>query len=70
MQVAVREYAPDVIILPGPGDTLGGAIAQSLIAIEWQGIASKADFAARQATDPILLAMGRAEQRARVILKK
>ena len=70
VQVAVREYAPDVIILPGPGDTLGGAIAQSLIAIEWQGIASKADFAARQATDPILLAMGRAEQRARVILKK
>ncbi|WP_137752266.1 ACP S-malonyltransferase [Sphingopyxis sp. L1A2A] len=64
VQVAVKEYAPDVLILPGPGDTLGGAIAQALIGIEWQGIASKADFAARQATDPILLAMGRAEQRA------
>ncbi len=64
LQVAVKEYAPDVLILPGPGDTLGGAIAQALIGIEWQGIASKADFAARQATDPILLAMGRAEQRA------
>lgn len=67
VQVAVREFAPDVIILPGPGDTLGGAIAQSLIGIGWQGIAGKADFAARQATDPILLSMGRAEQRALVV---
>ncbi|WP_447757953.1 ACP S-malonyltransferase [Sphingopyxis fribergensis] len=66
VQVAVKEYAPDVIILPGPGDTLGGAIAQSLIGIGWQGIGSKADFAARQAADPILLSMGRAEQRALV----
>lgn len=66
LQVAVREFAPDVIILPGPGDTLGGAIAQSLIGIGWQGINSKADFAARQAADPILLSMGRAEQRALV----
>ncbi|WP_447765793.1 ACP S-malonyltransferase [Sphingopyxis panaciterrae] len=63
VQVAVKEYAPDVIILPGPGDTLGGAIAQALIGIEWQGLANKADFAARQASDPVLLSMGRAEQR-------
>ena len=63
VQVAVKEFAPDVIILPGPGDTLGGAIAQSLIGIGWQGIRGKADFVARQAADPILLAMGRAEQR-------
>ncbi|WP_411340234.1 ACP S-malonyltransferase [Sphingopyxis sp. J-6] len=63
VQVAVKEYAPDVIILPGPGDTLGGAIAQSLIGIEWQGIRGKADFMARQAADPILMSMGRAEQR-------
>jgi acyl transferase domain-containing protein len=66
VQVAVREYAPDVLILPGPGDTLGGAIAQALIGIGWQGLASKADFAARQASDPILLSMARPEQRARV----
>ncbi|WP_432768497.1 MAG: ACP S-malonyltransferase [Sphingopyxis sp.] len=66
VQVAVREFAPDVIILPGPGDTLGGAIAQALIGIEWQGIASKADFAARQASNPVLLAMGRTDQRAAV----
>ena len=67
VQVAVKEYAPDVIILPGPGDTLGGAIAQSLIGIGWQGIAGKADFMGRQASDPILLSMGRADQRALVV---
>ncbi len=67
VQVAVKEFAPDVIILPGPGDTLGGAIAQSLIGIGWQGLASKVDFMARQASDPILLSMGRAEQRALVV---
>lgn len=67
VQVAVKEYAPDAIILPGPGDTLGGAIAQSLIGIGWQGMTSKADFMARQASAPILFSMGRAEQRALVV---
>lgn len=67
VQVAVKEFAPDVIILPGPGDTLGGAIAQSLIGIGWQGLSSKADFMARQAADPILLSMGRADQREWVV---
>lgn len=64
VQVAVREFAPDVVILPGPGDTLGGAIAQALIGIGWQGLGGKGDFAARQRADPILLSMGRADQRA------
>lgn len=64
--VAVRELAPDRIILVGPGDTLGGAIAQTLIGMNWQGLARKSDFLARQASDPILLSMGRADQRALV----
>ena len=63
VQVAVKEYAPDRIILLGPGDTLGGAIAQALIAIQWRGLGSKADFQERQAADPLLLAMGREDQR-------
>lgn len=66
LQVAVREYAPDRIILLGPGDTLGGAIAQALIAIEWRGLKSKQDFQDMQASDPILLSMGREDQRALV----
>ncbi|HTU13281.1 MAG TPA: ACP S-malonyltransferase [Allosphingosinicella sp.] len=68
VQVAVKEYAPERIILLGPGDTLGGAIAQALIAIQWQGMASKQDFQAAQASDaPYLLSMGREEQRALVV---
>jgi [acyl-carrier-protein] S-malonyltransferase len=66
VQVAVREYAPDRIILLGPGDTLGGAIAQALIAIEWKGLRSKRDFQEMQAAEPYLLSMGREEQRALV----
>jgi [acyl-carrier-protein] S-malonyltransferase len=68
VQVAVKEYAPDRIILLGPGDTLGGAIAQSLIAIQWQGLRTKQDFQAVQTSDdPLLLSMGREEQRALVV---
>ena len=63
IQVSVREFAPDRIILLGPGDSLGGAIAQALIAIEWRGLRSKADFQAMQKEAPFLLAMGREEQR-------
>ncbi len=67
VQVAVKEHAPDRIILLGPGDTLGGAIAQALIAIEWRGLRSKRDFQEMQASpSPFLLAMGREDQRALV----
>ena len=63
IQVAMKEFAPDRIILLGPGDNLGGAIAQALIGIGWLGLTSKAEFVARQADDPILLSMGRDTQR-------
>jgi malonyl CoA-acyl carrier protein transacylase len=66
VQVAVREYAPDRIILLGPGDTLGGAIAQALIAIEWRGLRSRRDFQEMQISSPFLLSMGREDQRGAV----
>ncbi|MEA3051340.1 MAG: [acyl-carrier-protein] S-malonyltransferase [Sphingomonadales bacterium] len=66
IQVAVKEYAPDRIILLGPGDTLGGAIGQALVAIQWRGLRSKRDFQQMQEADPFLLAMGREDQRALV----
>jgi [acyl-carrier-protein] S-malonyltransferase len=66
IQVAVREYAPDRLILLGPGDSLGGAIAQALIAIQWRGLSSKRDFQEMQSSSPFLLAMGREDQRALV----
>jgi malonyl CoA-acyl carrier protein transacylase len=66
LQVAVKEHAPDRIILLGPGDTLGGAIAQALIAIGWLDLKSKQDFQDLQSSNPFLLAMGREDQRGAV----
>ena len=63
VQVGVKEFAPEVLIVLGPGETLGGAVAQTLIGVRWLGITSKTDFQARQVADPFLLAMGRADQR-------
>lgn len=64
IQVGVREFAPDRIVILGPGTTLGGAVAQSLIAIGWRGLSGKADFIARQAEEPFVLSMGLEAQRA------
>ncbi|MCC6304883.1 MAG: ACP S-malonyltransferase [Rhodobacteraceae bacterium] len=61
--VAAREFMPDVFILLGPGTTLGGAVAQSLIAAGWRGMTDKASFQAMQADTPRLIAMGRDDQR-------
>lgn len=62
--VALREFAPDRLILTGPGETLGGAIGQIIVALEWLGLNDKAGFASRQEGDPFLLAMARPDQRA------
>lgn len=66
VRVALREYAPDAIVLLGPGGNLGGATAQALIAEGWRGLRGKRDFTALQAESPFVLSMARPEQRARV----
>ena len=63
---AAREFAPDYFIIPGPGTTLGGAVAQSLILANWRGMASKVDFQRLQAESPLLVSMALPEQRALV----
>ncbi len=65
--VALKEFAPDALILLGPGSSLGGATAQILVENNWLNISSKSDFVKRQAEDPFILAMGRPEQRGLVI---
>lgn len=67
VQVAVQEYAPDRIILLGPGATLGGAVAQSLIEIGWRGWQSKQDFIHAQRDTPYLVSMGIEGQRGHVV---
>ena len=61
--VALYEYAPDAVVLLGPGGNLGGACAQVMIGMRWRGIDSRAAFLHRQAEDPIVIAMARPEQR-------
>lgn len=50
VRVALREYAPDRLVLPGPGNTLGGVVGQVLCEERWQGLHSKADFLVAQSS--------------------
>lgn len=60
VRVGLREWAPRRIVLPGPGNPLGSICGQILIEERWSGIASRADFDARQQSpDPIVVSMRR-----------
>lgn len=63
VQVAVKEFSPDYIAVLGPGDTLGGAVAQSLIGVNWRDLDSKTAFSLAQSRDPYVISMGRPDQR-------
>lgn len=67
VEVAVKEFAPDKLIVLGPGATLGGAVAQSLIQHNWLDLQNKRDFISLQKADPFILAMGLKEQRKLVV---
>ncbi|TVO76633.1 ACP S-malonyltransferase [Sedimenticola selenatireducens] len=67
IEVAIKEFAPDKLILLGPGSTLGAPIGQALIKHNWLGLSNKPLFKQRQSDDPFLLAMGQEEQRSRVV---
>ena len=62
VRVALREYAPDCMVLLGPGDALGAAVAQVMIEERWQGIDNREAFLERQESDPFLVSMAREEQ--------
>ena len=62
ISTAAYEFMPDVFIVLGPGTTLGGASAQSLIKCGWRGWTSKSDLPATP-SDIRLLSMGQAEHR-------
>lgn len=67
IQVSVQEFSPDCLIILGPGNTLGGACAQALIEINWQGLSCKQGFTAIQNHQPLLISMGLNEQRQQVL---
>ena len=60
LRVALREYGPDVVVLPGPGNSLGGICGQLIVAEGFHGLHSRADFErAQQAGAPVVLSMRR-----------
>ena len=60
---AAHEFAPDLFIVSGPGTTLGGAVAQSLICADWRGMSDKTSFKSQQDLQPMLISMGMDDQR-------
>jgi malonyl CoA-acyl carrier protein transacylase len=60
LRVALREYAPEVVLLPGPGNSLGGICGQVLVAEGYRGIRSRQAFERAQAGPrPLLLSIRR-----------
>lgn len=55
VRVALREYAPDVILLPGPGETLGGVVGGIIVVDGYRGIRNRAALAAEHAARPLIV---------------
>ena len=61
--VALKEFCPDHVVLLGPGNSLGGPVAQILINQQWNGLKSKQDFLSTQKNNPFVVSMGIEEQK-------
>lgn len=60
VQVILREYAPELLLLPGPGNTLGGICGQIVVGEGYRGIRTRRNFESAQAGGrPVILSMGR-----------
>ena len=67
VSVALKEFCPDHVVLLGPGNSLGGPVAQILINQQWNGLKSKEDFLNTQKNNPYVVSMGISEQKNLVI---
>lgn len=63
VEVACKEFAPDCLIILGPGSSLGAPTAQQLIKMRWHDIADKESFKITQNKQPFILSMGIEDQR-------
>lgn len=63
LRMGLREFAPDHVVLLGPGETLGGSIAQVLIQENRRGIDSKDAFLAAQEKHPYVINLARKDHR-------
>ncbi len=63
IEVCLKEFAADKLIILGPGTRLGPPVAQELIKQRWSGLSSKSDFITMQEEEPFVLSMGIDAQR-------
>jgi [acyl-carrier-protein] S-malonyltransferase len=60
VRVVLREHAPDLLLLPGPGNTLGGICGQVVVDEGYRGVRSRVAFESAQSGErPVLLSMHR-----------
>jgi [acyl-carrier-protein] S-malonyltransferase len=59
LRVALREWAPDILMLPGPGNSLGGICGRGIVAEGYRGIHDRADFEAAQEQELVILSLRR-----------
>jgi [acyl-carrier-protein] S-malonyltransferase len=64
---ALHATAPEVVIVLGPGNSLGGPLARILTADGWGGPRTRAEFEAAQRSSPTLLSFGVSRQRAALV---
>lgn len=57
LRVALREYAPDVIIIPGNGGSLAAVCGQLVVGEGYRGIRSRRAFIEAQRRRPVVLSM-------------
>jgi [acyl-carrier-protein] S-malonyltransferase len=67
LRAALHHTAPDVVVLLGPGNSLGGPSAATLVHAHWHGAETRAAFEAETARAPMLLSFAVPEQRARLV---
>ena len=61
---ALQYTAPDIVVVLGPGNSLGGPIARIMVMNGWMGMRTKADFEKASKGSSPLLSFGLAPQRA------
>jgi malonyl CoA-acyl carrier protein transacylase len=58
LRTAVAHCAPDLLVCLGPGNAMGGPVAQLLVQLGWQGVRSREAFVERNAHEPMLASFG------------
>jgi len=62
-RTALSFVGPDVVIVLGPGNALGGPLARIMVQENWQGLSDRNQFEKRQNENPVLLSFGVNKQR-------